>query len=151
MLTAAQIASLSTELSTDPKALGYAQYRTTGNYAEIESLINALTGPGAETVQLATMSHDEFAALIAPAVMALGSSTALQTKWNPMLTLVASAQNIKLSPLNMSLLNALVADGLMTAEEVTAGTSRIGSRAEVLCGAGAMPDWQDLAKADGKL
>jgi hypothetical protein len=149
MLTAAQIASLKTELDADPKALGYAQQA--GNDAVIAGMLNALTGPGAETITLPVMSHDQFAALIAPAVMALGSSTAMQTKWNPMLTLASSAQNVGTTPQNMGLLNALVADGLMTAAQVTAGTTRIGSRAEVLYGAGTVIEWQDIARAEGRL
>ena len=149
MLTAAQIASLKTELDTDPKAIGYAQQ--VGNDAVIAGMLNSLTAPGAETITLPVMTHDQFAALIAPAVMELGSSTAMQTKWNPMLTLASSAQNVGTTPQNMGLLNALVADGLMTAEQVTAGTTRIGSRAEVLYGAGTVIEWQDIARAEGRL
>lgn len=149
-LTAAQIAALKTELYTDPKSMNYAAQ--SGNDAVIAGLLNAFTGPGAETITLPYLSHDDFAVMIAPAVMALGSATTtLQTKWTPMLNLISGTQRVTLSARNMGMLNGLVTDGLLAATDITAGTTRIGSRAEVLYGAGTIAEWQDIARAEGRL
>lgn len=144
--------ALKSEITTDPLALGYAPYVTAGNDNAVTGLLNALNGAGAATVTLLSMSHDSFALMIAPAVMALGSATAaLQAKWNPMLNLVSGISLASLTPMVMGMLNGLVTDGLLTAAEITAGTTRTGSRAEVLWGVGTVIAWRDVAAAFGRI
>ena len=62
-------AALKTELTTDPKGLGYAASLASTNDVATAVLINATTGPGAAVVPLVSLSHDDFALLIAPVVM----------------------------------------------------------------------------------
>ncbi len=143
--------ALKTELESDPKMMGFAPNLADTNDAANAALLNALTGPGAQVQPLQFRTHDQFALMIAPAVMALGmAATALQTKWTPMLHLLSGVQNVALDATIMLMLNALVTDGLMTASQVTAGTTKMCSRAEVLFGIGTIAQWQDVAKAMGR-
>jgi hypothetical protein len=146
--------ALKTELTTDPKSLGYAPLLTATNDAGCAALLNATTGNGAATVNLPSLTHDQFALLIAPVVMALGSATtALQTKWTPMLQLLGGVQTVMLNQTVMGLINALSA-GFPTqlpASAITAATTKTGSRAEVLFGAGTVIQWTDIAHAMGRM
>ncbi|GBL46222.1 hypothetical protein SFMTTN_2035 [Sulfuriferula multivorans] len=146
-------AQLNTELTTDPMALGYAPYVTAGNDNECAALINALTGPGAATISLPSISHDTFALLIAPVVMALsGATTALQAKWTPMLNLIIGVTVVTLDATVLGLLSALSMDfpTYLPTASITAATSRIGSRAEVLWGSGASVQPIDVQHAMGR-
>ena len=139
------------ELTTDPKAVGYAPYLTATNDLMVANLMNSPTGSGAALMQMDYLSHDAFASMLAPAVMALGSATtALQTKWSPMLTLVSGISTVYLSTTTMWMLSQLQADGLITATQLTSGTTRVFSRAEVLFGMNTAIQWQDVAKAMGR-
>jgi hypothetical protein len=145
------IVALKSEISTDPKAIGYAAQITVENDNGVANLINALTGAGAVTITLQTMTHDAFAMMIAPAVMALGTATAaLNTKWTPLLNLVSGITTVHLTPTVFGMVNGLVTDALLTAAAVTAGTTRTGSRAEVLWGEGTVIGWRDVAAAYGR-
>lgn len=144
-------AALHTELTTDPVSVGYASALAAGNDNDCAALLNAQTGVGAATISLPSLTHDEFAMMIAPAVFALGQATsALQTKWTPMLNLVSGVQTIQLNATIMGLLNQLVTDGLLTAAELSAGITRTGSRAEVLLGVGAVVTPYDITVAMGR-
>ena len=144
---------LHTELTTDPLAIGYAAQLNKSDIA-VAGLYNATTGPGAATINIPSLTHDEFATLIAPVVMALSTATAaLQTKWTPMLQLIGGVQMVELNAQNLAMLNALSADfpTQLPASAVTAATTRMGSRCEVQQGYGVVAQWQDIAKAMGRL
>lgn len=152
-MTPAQLTELHAELTTDPIALGYAPYVAAGNDNQCAAIINALTGPGTASIALPSMTHDEFALLIAPVVMALGGSTAaLQAKWTPMLNLISGVSVVVLNSTVMGMLSALSADfpAQLPTSSITAATTRIGSRAEVRWGAGTMPQPIDVQHAMGR-
>lgn len=144
------ITALKAELTTDPKGLGYGPNLTSTNDVANAVLINSLTGPGAASITLPSLSHDELTVLIAPVVMALGSATvALQDKWNPMLNLISGVSAFQTIPQNLGMLNALSADfpTQLPTSAITAATTRIGSRAEVLFGAGTVVTWYYIYNA----
>jgi hypothetical protein len=147
-------AALKTELTTDPKGIGYATPLAATNDNAVAALINATTGPGSGTITLPSLTHDEFAMLIAPVVMAIGgSSAALQATWYPMLNLISGISIVQTTTQNMGMLGALSSafPTQLPASAITAATTRIGSRAEVLWGAGTVIQWQDIATAMGRL
>ncbi len=146
--------ALKTELTTDPKSLGYAPLLTATNDAGCAALLNATTGNGAATVNLPSLTHDQFALLIAPVVMSLGSATtALQTKWTPMLNLISGIQSVTLNSTILGMINALSSDfpTELTAAQITSATTKTGSRAEVLFGVGTVIQWTDIAHAMGRM
>lgn len=146
-------AALKTELTTDPKAIGYASQLNISDIA-VAAMLNATTGNGAATVNLPSIAHDDLAILIAPVVMALSTATAaLQAQWGPMLQLIGGIQSVALNAQNLGMLNALSADfpTQLPASAVTAATTRMGSRAEVLFGVGTVVSWTDIAKAMGRI
>ena len=152
MLTATQYAQLNTELTTDPLKLGYAANIGVSDIANA-ALLNATTGAGAATVTLPSITHDDLAQLIAPVVFALsGASAALQAQWTPVLQLVGGIQNFQVNAANMGMLNQLSTDfpTQLTASAITAATTRMGSRAEILFGIGTTIAWQDVAQALGR-
>ncbi len=147
-------AELNSELVNDPKGLGYAATLATTNDVATAALINSLAGVGAATITLPSLTHDELATLIAPVVMALSSaSSALQLQWTPMLNLITGINVFQVTPQNMGMLNQLSADfpTQLPASAITAATTRTGSRAEVLWGAGTVIQWQDITKAMGRM
>lgn len=144
-------AALHAELTTDPMSVGYASALSAGNDAHCAAMLNALTGPGAGNVTLSSMSHDEFALMIAPAVFALGQSTqTLQTKWTPMLNLISGVTTVDLNPSILGIVGQLVTDGLMAQAQIDDGITRPGSRAEILWGVGTVVQWIDVAHAMGR-
>ena len=133
--------------------LGYAPSLASTNDIVTASLINATTGKGAAVVALPSLSHDEFAMLIAPVGMGLSTATTtLQAKWSPMLQLFGGVQTVNLTPQIMGMLDDLSTDfpTPLPAATVTASTTKEGSRAEVLWGAGTVVQWQDIAIAMGR-
>ena len=146
--------ALKTELTTDPKGLGYAASLASTNDVQTAALINAATGPGAAVVPLVSLSHGDFAMLIAPVVMGLSTATAaLQAKWAPMLQLLGGVNTVNLTSEVMGMLDDLSTDfpTPFPASAVTAATTKEGSRAEVLWGAGTVISWQDVAIAMGRM
>ncbi len=147
--------ALKSELLTDPAKVGYASYMPAGmpaNTAAIANLLNAATGPGAGVVALATIDHDDFVADILPAVLTTlpTLSTALQTKWNTILAQFSTSSEVLLTnATTQTLLSGAVTDGLATQAQVTAWTTRAGSRAEVLFGAGTVAAQSDVMAALG--
>ena len=153
MLTPSQYTALNTELTTDPLKIGYSAELNISDIA-VAGMLNATTGNGAATVNLPSLSHDDFAILIAPVVMNLSAATAaLQAQWTPMLALLGGVQNVVLNAQNLGLLNALSTDfpNQLPASAVTSATTRMGSRMEVLFGVGTVAHWQDVAKAMGRM
>lgn len=147
-------AALHTEITTDPLAVGYASPLAAMNDNAVAALLNAVTGVGAATITLLSLSHDALATLIAPVTMNLSiASTILQTKWAPMLTLIGGISSFQTTPQNMGMLNALSADfpTQLPANAITAATTRIGSRAEILFGVNTIIDWQYVAVAMGRM
>ena len=152
MLNATQLAALTSELTNDPLKIGYSAELNISDIA-VAGMLNATTGNGAATVNLPSLSHDDFVILIAPVVMNLSAATAaLQAQWTPMLNLISGVSNITLDTQNMGMLNALSADfpNQLTASAITAATTRMGSRAEILFGIGTTIAWQDVAQALGR-
>jgi hypothetical protein len=152
MLNATQLAALTSELTNDPLKIGYSAELNISDIA-VAGMLNATTGNGAATITIPSLTHDEFATLIAPVVMAIGSaSAALQAQWTPMLNLISGINVFQTTPQNMGMLNALSADfpNQLTASAITAATTRMGSRAEILFGIGTTIAWQDVAQALGR-
>lgn len=147
-------AQLNSELTNDPVKMGYASYLTTTNDNATAALINSLTSVGAATVTIPVLTYGRFAELITPVAMAIGSATAaVQATWNPVLTLLTGSTEFQTTPGNMQFLNLLSSDfpNQLPASAVTAATTRIGSRAEVLWGAGTIINWMQIARAMGRI
>lgn len=148
-LSTDQLASLVTEVTTDPKQLGLPALLADGNHQGIADRLNARTGAGVEPVDLATLSRDDFLLGIAPALLVLPNLTAdVQAKWDRILAVVAAAGSIRVgSETVRALLAAAVADGLMDEPTVAALTTRPGSRAEKVFGVNAVVTAADVANA----
>lgn len=144
---------LNSELVNDPMKIGYATPLAATNDNQVAALINATTGPGAATITIPSLTHDDLATLIAPVVMAMSSaSSALQAQWTPMLALITGINVFQTTAQNLGMLNQLSADfpTQLPASAITAATTRIGSRAEVLWGAGTIIQWRDIANSMGR-
>jgi hypothetical protein len=137
-LTSAQITSLHTELTTDPLGLGYAAQISAGSDNGCCALINAATGAGAATITPSTVDRSiVYDALIPLSNVINGLSATIQAKYNRMLPIILSNQTINItSPHFVAMLTAMVTDGVVSSAAATAFGQRIGSRAEVLFGAG---------------
>ena len=142
---------LKTELTTDPKGVGYSQPLAATNDNAVAALLNATTGPGALTLTIQTYTKEQFLTGIMPAIEALGTATAaLQAKYQPILQVTLSVSTI-LYAVAQPILTSLISDGLLTQAEVTAFTTRQGSSMERLYGAGTVAAWTDVAKAMGRM
>ena len=141
-------AQLKTELTTDPNGLGYAGKAD----AQLAALLNSFTGPGAAVVAIASMARSDFLLGIAPATFVLPSlSAALQSKWDRILSLARSADQINVASATVqALLATAVSDGVLTQAQSDAISKRTGSRAEVLFGAGTSVSELDIARAMGR-
>ena len=156
----ADYAALKNEISTDPLALGYAPYVTAGNDGAIAILLNALTGLGAATISITTLSRGAILRGTIPANDQLASgmtlanvaiSAAVSNKWASRFAALRGADpTMTMDATLMGLLGQLVTDGLMTQPYIDAFTKRTGSRAEVLWGMGTIVQWRDVAAAYGR-
>jgi hypothetical protein len=146
-------AALWTEISADPKALGYAGQSDGG----VESLINAKTGPGAAPLDIPGMlvTRNAFAYVFAPAALQLETWTRTEptnatylkyADWYAMLK-GSAATNVAISGAIAALLQEMVGDGLITQAALTALTTVLGSRAEVLGQPGDYIDHLQVAAA----
>lgn len=149
-MTPSQLSSLHTEITTDPVGIGYAA--VTGQDQAQANLLNALTGPGAATITLASMPRDDFMRGITPGVIALASvSASLQSKWDRLLGIVRAATSVAVSASDIqALLGQMVTDGLMTQLQINTFTQRTGSRAEVIFGSGTVIRAIDVAQSFGR-
>lgn len=149
MLTAAQLAALKSELTTDPLSLGYAAPRAAGAMQTIADILNATTGPGAATVTYASLSRDAFVSGLRPGLFALPTlSAAIQAKYSLLIqSVIGTVDAVVIDATTLAFLADAVADGVMTQAQVTAFTTRTGSRAEVLLGTGTAVQWQDVVQA----
>ncbi len=145
--------ALHSELVNDPKAIGYANLITLGNCAQLANLINAASGPGAGTLTLSSIAHDDFIAAILPLLGAFDATLATlpaakQTYYDGIMGMLESSQAVlPAAPGTQQIFGAMVSDGLLTAAEVTTLTTRACSRAEVLWGEGASVSQSDVIAA----
>ena len=150
--------ALKTELTTDPKGLGYASTLPTSDIATA-ALLNNLTGPGAGTVTIPSFTRGQLLDLSIPMedqlntgsnVSGVAFTQLLINKWDGRFNALRSGDSvIQLSAIS-NLLNSAVTDGLTTSAYITQITTRTGSRAEVLFGAGTIVQHQDISKAMGR-
>lgn len=142
-------ARLRAELLTDPLGLGYGPLLAQGSDSALAALLNAAAGPGAARVTLPSLDRDTFLLGIAPAYLVLPTlPNGLQAKWDRILGVIRAAGSLQTgSPALAGLLDQAVADGVLTGAQLEALTTRIGARAEVLFGAGALVGTRDVSLA----
>lgn len=144
-----QLAVLKTEVTTDPKVLGYAGKQP----YQIMDLMNSLTGPGVAPVSVPFWPKPMFMSRLIPAMLAFSSLSAqLQGKWSVVLSQFSNLNDnatIDLTAPEMQvLLVSAVTDGLLMQNQVTnAINTKPGSRAEVLFGCWAQPNGADYNAA----
>ena len=141
--------TLATELAEDPLALGYAPLIASGNDMGLVALLDSPTGPGAALVQEATLSKADFQLATMPAILALaGASLELRSKWDRILSVLQSVDTVRLAhPGVVALLGLAQSDGLLSPAQVAAIGVRMGSRTEVLFGAGSRVTATDISIA----
>jgi hypothetical protein len=150
--------ALYTELTTDPKTLGYATPLALRNIAgntTVVGLINSLTGNGAATIELETMTASEIATIMLPyfgaALTSAPSLTAVHYAYYTLMFAIVMAQQGPIAVGNLSAFGAqMVSDGIITAAEAAPLGQRIGSRAEVLWGQGTVVAEQDIEQVMGE-
>ncbi len=152
-------AALKTELTTDPAGLGYTAPIAAGSDAGVADLINSIGSGSAYLLQLPSIDKNTFLTLTTPAAVRIGIgqtgadgstplSAAAIAKWTAVLAQGRAADPG--SQINLALIATLgspVADNVMTSAEFAALTTRQGSRAEVLFGAGTVVTSDDVATA----
>lgn len=112
--------------------------------------INDRAGIESASIPVALVTKGDFLLAIAPLTLQLATkSQELQSKWDRVISLITgSHDSIRVnSPTVQSLLALAVADGLTTSEYVTQISNRVGSRAEVLWGDGAVVTEQQAGEA----
>jgi hypothetical protein len=174
MLNPTQLTQLYTELSTDPEHMGYTNI---GDDIGNANLLNSLTSPGAATITLSSINNQAFfeqlllsnlnsniAATVANAATATSTTTSttttaamptatqasnnLQANWPYILQLLVAQQlSIANDSTFQQLATAATNAGILTSDQITALTSRTGSRAEVLFGQGTVVQPIDVAQA----
>jgi hypothetical protein len=138
-------AQLQTELSTDPKSLGYATKIAASDWQGCADLINALTGAGAATINVKTVDTltlqeavvGSEAAALTPAQSALWAALLLTAEGN----VPVGNSNIQSQAL------AVWASTTTTRANLIALLTRVGSRAEVLWGQGTTVSENDVINA----
>ena len=150
-------AALKTELTTDPKTLGYASQLGLSDIA-VAAMLNATTGNGAATISISSMTRGEWDAQLIPMedqvttglnLSGAALSAAVISKWNSRIAAFRAGDPSISVAVMTPLLNSAVSDGLITSSFITQITSRTGSRAEVLFGEGTVIDHNDISKAMG--
>ena len=149
---------LKTELTTDPLGLGYASTLPTSDIATA-SLLNSLTGKGTATITIPLFSRGELLALLIPLEDQLSSGVTISNtaltqlvlnKWSGRFDALRSGDTFIATNIILPLLNSAVTDNIATAAYITQITTRTGSRAEVLFGAGTVIQHSDISKAMGR-
>jgi hypothetical protein len=141
-------AALKAEIVGDPKGLGYAGKSP----ADMADLLNAPGGPGAGQVVRDSIALDDpvFVSMLAyalPRIRAL-TDTAVKDHYFLMLQTFGAVGKVYPGDPNVqSLMTLAVTDGIITQAIAGSLATRMGSRAEILWGAGAAVDWQEIAKA----
>jgi hypothetical protein len=135
---AVERAALREELLTDPEALGYAALVEEGNAGGLADLLNAA---GEATVGRGEVTRDRFVRDFFAAMEAIRQlpAGATREKWEWRIqNLLGMKETVNVNdPIMTTLFAELEADGLMSAEQTAALTTRPASRAEALFGAGA--------------
>ena len=149
---------LKTELTTDPLGLGYASTLPTSDIATA-FLLNSLTGKGTATITIPLFSRGELLALLIPLEDQLSSGVTISNtaltqlvlnKWSSRFYALRSGDTFIATNIMLPLLNSAVTDNITTAAFITQITTRTGSRAEVLFGAGTVIQHSDISKAMGR-
>lgn len=151
-------AQLNSELTTDPMGMGYAAYVGVSDNT-LADMLNSLTSKGAATIQLVNVSKgalllssvpltDQLAAGLTLSGSAIPSAT--QQKWISRFDALRSADPVLEVSQMMPLLESAVQDGIASSAWVTAVTTRTGSRAEVLWGAGTVITPVQILQSIGK-
>lgn len=149
---------LKTELTTDPLGLGYASTLPTSDIATA-FLLNSLTGKGTATITIPLFSRGELLALLIPLEDQLSSGVTISNtaltqlvlnKWSSRFDALRSGDTFIATNIMLPLLNSAVTDNITTAAFITQITTRTGSRAEVLFGAGTVIQHSDISKAMGR-
>lgn len=139
------LAALTTELTTDPKSLGYAALRTAGNDQGLADLLNR-QGASNETVTLHSMTAATFAQAIVETEWA--GLTVQQCLYQVMLAVCGA-----FDPNNANVVagvQAVYAAGTQTRANLGAALTRQGSRAEVLFGVTYTVTVEQIAQALGR-
>ena len=149
--------ALKTEITTDPVAVGYASQLNKSDIA-VAAMCNAITGNGAASIQIPSMSKGSWIAALLPLedLVASGLNTSgvalssgIIAKWTARIAEIRGGDSIIQTTVMIPLLNSAVTDGLITSTYLTQITTRMGSRAEALFGAGTTIAHQDVSKALG--
>lgn len=149
MLTTAQIASLRTELSQDPKGLGFAALLAAGDDAGVAAALNSVpvapAVPADWKVNRPFVSGAELFEAIDPSEW---TATAPLAHLKQAVQMVVSTGNVNVNGTNTkaAMLAAFPAGG-PTRTNLVALLTRIGSRAEVLFGFGVVVSVPDVANA----
>ena len=156
-MDAAQLATLKSEIQTDPAKLGYATNIGVSDNA-IAAMLNATTGSGAASINLTTVTKgalllgmipwlDQIAAGQTLAGAALPSATA--TKWQLRFQALQAADPVIQVAQLAPMMSEAITDGIGTQAQIDAVTKRTGSRAEVLFGEGTTIQASDVLTALG--
>jgi hypothetical protein len=138
-------AQLQTELSTDPKSLGYATKIAASDWQGCADLINALTGAGAATISLQTANTLTLQEAVVGAEAA-ALTPAQASLWSAML--LAAEGNVPVGNANIqSQALAVWGAATTTRANLIALLTRIGSRAEVLWGQATIVTPNDVINA----
>ena len=149
---------LKTELTTDPLGLGYASTLPTSDIATA-SLLNSLTGKGTATITIPLFSRGELLALLIPLEDQLSSGVTISNtaltqlvlnKWSGRFDALRSGDTFIATNIIIPMLNSAVTDNITTTAFIAQITTRTGSRAEVLFGAGTVIQHSDISKAMGR-
>ena len=139
--------ALKDELAKDPQKLGYAKLVEVANDQAVADLLNATTGAGVGAVTLTALTKNQALTAVVPIVMAIslgsgGDGTGLPPAFviallDRLITLLCAADpsvSVDLAVVTAELTLAQ-SQGLLSAGQLAAATTRQGSRAEVLFGA----------------
>jgi hypothetical protein len=150
-------AELASEIITDPEALGYAAFVTTGNDSGLADALNLARVGAGYVVSKGVVKRDELLGAWADVIDGIPAITdaTIKAKWTWRLqTMLVPKDTIDYSSaLFTGFASDMIADELQTAlgtittEIVDARTKRQGSRAEVLWGTGTVITLRDISLA----
>lgn len=144
-LTSAQIATLHTELHSDPQSLGYAAMLATPDYVGLANLLNQTGSTAAYNVYVNNITISQIVGAIASTDFA--NLTALQAA--KIQLLFSGSPLVDATNANTRASFAAIFTGMSTAttNALTALAQRYGSRAEVLFGTGTVLQVSDVVAA----
>lgn len=140
-------ALIKAEIQTGPHAATLATFVTTGNDVAIAAFLNDPNGAGKGLVTLTGLDKQTLLRTLLPVTVVLaGKTAAIQAKWDRLLDMVKFMESIPPADIN-DLLALAVTEGLLTQAKVDGLKTRIGSRAEVLWGAGRTVSPTDISES----